>query len=36
MHSFRHTVAALLAESVDEVTLLLGHRDATVGRRIHL
>lgn len=39
MHSFRHTVAsrALLAgESVDEVALLLGHKDATVTRQVYV
>lgn len=39
MHSFRHTVAsrALLAgESIDEVALLLGHRDANVTRAVYL
>jgi integrase len=39
MHSFRHTVAsrALLAgESVDEVAFLLGHRDATVTRKVYV
>jgi integrase len=39
MHSFRHTVAsrALLAdESIDEVTFLLGHRDANVTRAVYV
>jgi integrase len=39
MHSFRHTMAnrALLAgESVDEVALLLGHRDANVTRAVYV
>ncbi len=39
MHSFRHTVAsrALLAgESVDEVALLLGHRNAAVTRVVYI
>lgn len=39
MHSFRHTLAsrALLAgESIDEVALLLGHRDANVTRAVYL
>jgi integrase len=39
MHCFRHTVAsrALLAgESVDEVTFLLGHRDATVTQVVYV
>ena len=39
IHSFRHTVAsrALLAgESIDEVTFLLGHRDATVTRVVYV
>jgi integrase len=39
MHSFRHTVAsrALLAgESVDEVAMLLGHKDGTVTRQVYV
>jgi integrase len=39
MHSFRHTVAsrALPAgESVDEIALLLGHRDANVTRAVYV
>jgi len=39
MHSFRHTVAsrALVAcESIDEVALLLGHRDANVARAVYV
>jgi integrase len=39
MHSFRHTVAsrALLAgESVDEIAILLGHKDATVTRQVYV
>jgi integrase len=38
MHTFRHTVAsrALLAgESVDEIAVLLGHRDANVTRAVY-
>ncbi len=39
MHGFRHTVAsrALLAgESVDEISFLLGHRDANVTRAVYV
>ena len=39
MHSFRHTIAsrALVAgESIDEVALLLGHRDANVTRAVYV
>ncbi len=39
MHSFRHTVAsrALLAgESVDEIAILLGHRDGNITRAVYV
>lgn len=39
MHSFRHTVvsrALVAGESINEVALLLGHRDANVTRAVYL
>jgi integrase len=39
MHSFRHAVASrapLAGESVDEIALLLGHRDANVTRAVYV